>query len=331
MNVNETSSFFEHSPDVVLTLDPRGRISNLNPMGILVTGFPREEAIGSHLAELLVVEQQQHFLSWFARRLSGEASPLQELELITKAGDRLSLEINTTLLSSQGKTTGLLAVGRDITRRRHQEQSMAEELGLLRTLMDHLPEAIYIKDEEGNFILGNLALARQVGLPDPTALEGKNDFEIWPAELAEKLRMEEQWLKHAGQPMLEKEHSVAEAGGARQWFANTTVSLRNSAGRLVGFAGISRNVTERKNLELEREKLIRQLQDALGSVKTLTGLLPICAYCKKIRDDQGYWNQLEAYVALHSRANFSHGICPDCAVRLRQEINDYQKSGPPES
>ena len=58
------------------------------------------------------------------------------------------------------------------------------------------------------------------------------------------------------------------------------------------------------------------LEDALGSVKTLTGLLPICASCKKIRDDQGYWNQIEVYVRDHSEADFSHGLCPDCERRL---------------
>ncbi len=68
--------------------------------------------------------------------------------------------------------------------------------------------------------------------------------------------------------------------------------------------------------EEEREKLIRELQEALAKVKTLTGLLPICASCKKIRDDKGYWNQIEAYIRDHSEAEFSHGICPECMKKL---------------
>ena len=68
--------------------------------------------------------------------------------------------------------------------------------------------------------------------------------------------------------------------------------------------------------EEEREKLIRELQEALAKVKTLTGLLPICASCKKIRDDKGYWNQIEVYIRDHSEAEFSHGICPDCMKKL---------------
>jgi hypothetical protein len=62
--------------------------------------------------------------------------------------------------------------------------------------------------------------------------------------------------------------------------------------------------------------LIRELQEALSKVKTLSGLLPICASCKKIRDDKGYWNQIETYIGAHSEAEFSHGICPDCLIKL---------------
>ena len=73
---------------------------------------------------------------------------------------------------------------------------------------------------------------------------------------------------------------------------------------------------ERKRVEKEREKLIRELQDALAQIKKLSGLLPICASCKKIRDDQGYWTQIEAYIRDHSEATFSHDICPECMKKL---------------
>jgi len=66
-------------------------------------------------------------------------------------------------------------------------------------------------------------------------------------------------------------------------------------------------------MDREREELIRQLQEALSQVKTLAGLLPICAWCKNVRDDQGYWMRVEEYIQDHSDAKFSHGLCPDCA------------------
>jgi PAS domain S-box-containing protein len=79
-------------------------------------------------------------------------------------------------------------------------------------------------------------------------------------------------------------------------------------------------VVERKQFEEEREKLITELQKAMSEVKILSGLLPICSSCKKIRDDQGYWNQIESYIKEHSEAEFSHGICPECAKRLYSEF-----------
>ncbi|MDQ1336874.1 MAG: domain S-box protein [Thermodesulfobacteriota bacterium] len=72
------------------------------------------------------------------------------------------------------------------------------------------------------------------------------------------------------------------------------------------------DITERKMGEMEGERLIHALQEALAKVKRLSGMLPICASCKKIRDDQGYWNQIEVYIRDHSEAEFSHGICPEC-------------------
>ncbi|MBU1545441.1 MAG: HAMP domain-containing protein [Proteobacteria bacterium] len=85
---------------------------------------------------------------------------------------------------------------------------------------------------------------------------------------------------------------------------------------------LEREITERKELEQEREKLIAKLQEALAQVKTLSGFLPICASCKKIRDDSGYWKQIESYLSDHADVTFSHGICPDCAKKLYGDFID---------
>ena len=85
------------------------------------------------------------------------------------------------------------------------------------------------------------------------------------------------------------------------------------------FTSIIRDITDRKKFEQEREKLIHELQVALAEVKTLSGLLPICASCKKIRNDKGYWTQIEGYIREHTNADFSHSLCPDCAKKLYPE------------
>jgi len=92
-------------------------------------------------------------------------------------------------------------------------------------------------------------------------------------------------------------------------------------GNIKGLIGIIIDITERRQMEEEREKLIIELQEALAEVKTLNGLLPICASCKKIRNDKGYWEKMEKYISDRSPVRFSHGICPDCARKLYPEID----------
>jgi PAS domain S-box-containing protein len=122
---------------------------------------------------------------------------------------------------------------------------------------------------------------------------------------------ETRWLRDYSRPVWDGVQPAAPAaqGAARQ-----------AGARVVGFYGAAQDITERWQARQARELLISQLQEALAEIKTLTGLIPICASCKKIRDDQGYWQQLETYIQEHSEAEFSHGICPDCARRLYPEL-----------
>lgn len=98
---------------------------------------------------------------------------------------------------------------------------------------------------------------------------------------------------------------------------------------VVGFVILSllyvqqREMNIRKKAEGEREVLVRELQKALSEVKQLSGLLPICSHCKKIRDDKGYWNQIEAYIQDHSDAEFSHSICQECAKKHYPDMDIY--------
>ena len=104
-------------------------------------------------------------------------------------------------------------------------------------------------------------------------------------------------------------------------------ALRDRRGERAGQFAVLREVTDRKQAEAERERLIAELRQALRDIKNLRGLLPICASCKKIRDDQGYWQSLEQYVTEHSEAQFTHGLCPECMMRLYPE---FRSAGPGE-
>jgi PAS domain S-box-containing protein len=96
----------------------------------------------------------------------------------------------------------------------------------------------------------------------------------------------------------------------------TLSPIKDSQGNLIGISAIERDITERRQEEEERLYLIDELSRALANVKTLRGLLPVCATCKRIRDDRGYWNKLESYITEHTMAEISHGICPECQAQF---------------
>jgi PAS domain S-box-containing protein len=112
---------------------------------------------------------------------------------------------------------------------------------------------------------------------------------------------------------------VVPPGGGVLWVESTNV-LIEWQGRPATLNFIT-DITERKTLELDRERLIAELQDASGQIKMMHGLLPICSSCKKIRDEEGHWVVIEKYVSDRSPAEFSHGICPDCAKKLYGHID----------
>ncbi|SLM28194.1 hypothetical protein MTBBW1_1270044 [Desulfamplus magnetovallimortis] len=112
------------------------------------------------------------------------------------------------------------------------------------------------------------------------------------------------------------ENSIVTKSGKERMIAwNNTIMMDNDA-NIIATLSSGNDITERKQAEEERENLIKKLKAALEKVNVLSGLIPICSHCKKIRDDKGYWNILESYIQKHSDASFSHGICPDCSDQL---------------
>lgn len=106
------------------------------------------------------------------------------------------------------------------------------------------------------------------------------------------------------------------AKGRLIWVRSIGEAVRDAEGRIIRLQGAFQDITKSKQVEAEREKLIKELQDALAEVKTLRGILPICMHCKNIRDDQGAWTQLEDYIKEHTGADFSHGMCNPCTTNV---------------
>jgi len=218
----------------------------------------------------------------------------------------------------------------ELSRASAQAEAAADKLS---KLYDFAPVAYLTLDRKGTIRQVNLSGARMLGLERArllkrrfTLLVSEADRPVFNAFLAKTF---------AG-----KDREGCEVGLLRAEAAPLFVHVEAvvSAGRRECRAAVL-DVADRHRAEAEQERLVQELQAALARVKLLSGLLPICANCKKIRDDHGYWKQVEAFISSHSEATFSHGICPECLHKLYPaqeqrvlegiEREKRQNAGPP--
>lgn len=137
----------------------------------------------------------------------------------------------------------------DITRSRLAEHKRDEERNLLRTLIDNLPDRVYVKDVESRFILKNLIDVRQMGADSPDEVVGKTDFDYYPPDLAQRYYTDDQAVIQSGQPLINREEPMTAADGTQGWILTTKVPLRDIQGNVIGLVGIGHDITRRKQTE----------------------------------------------------------------------------------
>ncbi|HYJ47706.1 MAG TPA: PAS domain S-box protein, partial [Pyrinomonadaceae bacterium] len=208
------------------------------------------------------------------------------------------------------------------------ERKRAEEpLARLASIVENCEDAIIGKTLDGRVTSWNFGAERMYGYRSEEMI-GQSIYAIVPADRREELRGILNGLGR-GARINQLQTQRVRKGGQVVDVLVTISPIRDASGRVVGASAIARDITERLQGEAERERLIEELQTALAEVKTLRGILPICMHCKKIRDDEGAWRQLEVYIREHTNADFSHGMCEPCAKKLYPEI--YARLHPGES
>ena len=208
----------------------------------------------------------------------------------------------------------------DITKRKRAEEALRESELKLRSVTESASDAIISADKNGIIISCNKASQNLFGyekqeiLGRPlTVLMPESFIESHKRAMAHHVKTGESRI--IGQTM----ELAGLTKGGLEFPLELSISTWTVGGEIY-YTGIIRDISERKQIEEERNQLIKSLQNSLAKIKTLSGMLPICASCKKIRDDKGYWNQIETYLREHSEAEFSHGICPECAQKLYPEF-----------
>jgi PAS domain S-box-containing protein len=198
-----------------------------------------------------------------------------------------------------------------------EERMKLNRVRVLESVLDESTDPIFNILEDGTYRYVNRAFSSHFDR-EPEEVIGRRIYDIFPPEEAEK-RMAVVKKSFATGETIVFEVRVPMAREVDRFFLTSVKPILDSEGQVTSVVCISKDITERKRVEQEREKLIQDLQDALAQVRTLSGLLPICANCKNIRDDQGYWIQIEAYIRDHSAAEFTHGICPGCREQFFPE------------
>lgn len=192
----------------------------------------------------------------------------------------------------------------------------------LAAIVESSDDAIYGMKLDGTVASWNLAAERIYGYRAGEII-GRNISMLYPDERLDELIDTIERIKR-GDHVGRAETKRLRKGGRAVPVSVTISPVKNSDGKICGASVIARDITVRKHEEEERIKLIGELTDALKRVKTLNGLLPICASCKRIRDDHGYWQLVEAYISEHTEAVFTHGICPECFSAARSKIGKVE-------
>ena len=212
---------------------------------------------------------------------------------------------------------------KEILERKLAEKNSQENLERYTALFERSLDAVFISDFDGNFLDANQAGLDLLGytkdeIPSVSfsTLLNEDQLPIAVDLMADVLK--------TGFQKKPFEFKLKTKNGEYIW-VETLASLLYKASEPFAIQGIARDITERKQFDAEREGLIGELQEALDNIKTLTGLLPICASCKKIRDDKGYWNQIETYIEKNSDALFSHSVCPECSEELYSDTKWYKR------
>ena len=235
-------------------------------------------------------------------------------------GNPRNVEVHAhPILDENGNVAQMIEYSFDVTRRKRIEAAIKDSEAKFRSVAQSAKDAILTADKNGNIAFCNTAASKMFGYSEDQLI-GQSITVLMPERFREAHKKGIARVVATGESNLIDE--TIELSGIRQDGREFPVELSLSnwkSGKDTFYTGIIRDISERKKYEKERDGLIESLKKSLEKVRALSGLLPICASCKKIRDDKGYWNQIEAYIRDHSEAEFSHGICPDCSKKLYPE------------
>jgi PAS domain S-box-containing protein len=240
---NRYVDLYDFAPLGYVTFDGDGYVQEINLAGAKMLGVEPHALIGYSFDEHVVKDDQHAFLKHIAECVQNRCEVTSELRLTTVGGRVVAVQAHSLPIEGPQDDTLCKTALTDITERRSAEIALEREHHLLRTLIDHLPDCIYVKDTESRFIAANMATAQIMGAATPSDLLGKTDSDFYPQHLAAAYRADEERILQSGRPLVDKRELHSGLDGNSRTVLTTKIPLKDSLGRVFGLVGISRDVT----------------------------------------------------------------------------------------
>jgi PAS domain S-box-containing protein len=261
---------------VGIAVQCEGKIVFTNPAGMKILGAESfDQLIGKSITEIIHPDGIAQAMHRIQRLIAGEKNlyPVDDV-YVRLDGTPVDVEVVSTMLTYNGKPAAQVIVT-DITGRKNTEEALRYERSLLRTLIDNIPDSIYTKDLSFRKTLANAAEVRNLGVRSEAEVLGKDDFELYPRELAAGFMADDQLVVQTGNPVINREEYILDSSGKIQWLLTSKLPLRNSDDEIIGLVGIGRDITDRKISERllseEKERLsitLRSIGDGVITTDT---------------------------------------------------------------
>ena len=264
-------NIFENVQDVYYETSIEGMILNLSPsINLMSKGrYHPADLIGKSMYDFYF-DPEERQLIFTALKEKGSV-PDFEIRLKNSDGSVVPCSISAKiLLNVQGHPEKIIGSMRDITQRKRAEETVQQERRMLRTLIDNLPDPIYVKDKECRKVIANKADVENIGLKSEAEVLGKTDLELFPGKIGERGYADDLKMITTGKPIFDLEEEFINRDGDKRWLQTTKIPLLDKDGKITGQVGIGHDITERKE---NLEELIRAKEKAEESDKLKTAFL----------------------------------------------------------
>lgn len=320
----EWSQTFDITSDAIFTLDRDMKVKQINRKAREIFNCPPETAIGKNCWEIIhgargPIYNCPDFDN--CPSLRAMATALPETQELTKNGRWYRVRIDP-IFNEKNEYKGCIHVVTDITELKHAVEQAQKKEEQYKFLAENVADLVFIMDLNLTITYVSSSVESILGYSQQERMNQKFEETVTSDSFHKVQKILEHQLAIDPDPSVDPQRTVIietedyHKNGSIVWMENIVKAIRNDEGKITGIYGASRDITDRKKDQLALVEKNCKLEKALAEIKKLSGLLPICSSCKKIRDDRGYWNKIESYIQSRSEAQFTHSLCPECMEKL---------------